>query len=75
MDHLLEKNHQYLFGKKVFFSHKKLTRELVSALNEKKIAIVSGMRYSGKTKFLLDMIQKTGAQDDVFYFNCEVDTL
>jgi len=75
MEQLLEKNHKFLFEKKIFFSQKQPLKDLVEALNSKKIAIVSGMRYSGKTKFVRDMIEKTDAKDEVFYYNSEVDTL
>lgn len=75
MENLLEKNKKFFFEKKVFFSRTNTLKKLVLALNNKKIAIVSGMRYSGKTKFVLDMIQKTWAKEHTFYFNAEVDTL
>lgn len=75
MQNLLEKNKNFFFWKKVFFSHKTLIEKLVKALNKDKIVIVSGMRYAGKTKFVLDMVQKTWAKETVFYHNSEVDTL
>lgn len=75
MENLLEKNLAYLFSRKIFFSHSVLLQKLVEALNKDKIAIISGMRYSWKTKFLHDMLEKTGAKNEVFYYNGEIDTL
>lgn len=75
MEFLLEKNRNFLFSKKVFFSHTNSMKKLVSALNTKKIAIVSGVKYSGKTKFVYDLLEKTNATQHAFYINSELDTL
>jgi predicted AAA+ superfamily ATPase len=75
MEKILTRNKRYLQEKKVYFSHQEKITQVVSALNSKKIVIISGVRHSGKSKFLADFLQKTGTQESTFYYNHDLDTL
>jgi len=75
MKSIIEKNRSFLWGKKVLFGNPTQIKEIVNILNTDKVVILSGIRFAGKTKFLSEMIKKTGLWDKAFYFNKELDTL
>jgi len=75
MELLLKKNIDFLRTKKVYFSQKEKIGRAVEALNKQKILIITGVKYAGKAKFLVDMLTKTNMLGDTFYFNSDIDTL
>lgn len=75
MELLLQRNREHLKEKKVYFSQKNKIEEAVLSLNTKKILILTGIKYAGKTKFLVDLLRKTGQEDTTFYFNADIDFL
>lgn len=75
MENLIQRLQQDISEKKIFFPRRHTLKKLVEELNNKKIVILSGMRYMGKTKLLKEMITKTSSEKDFFYYNSEVDLL
>ena len=72
---LLEKNLEHIKNRKSFRSYDEQLETLVSALNSKKIATVSGLRHTGKTKLIHTLLKKTQSFEKCFYYNSELDSL
>jgi predicted AAA+ superfamily ATPase len=72
---ILEKNRSFIFDMKCYRSYNFELENLVGVLNNKKIATISGLRHTGKTKLIYTLLQKTQSFETSFYYNSELDTL
>jgi len=73
MKNLLKSNRAFLQNKKVLFKNSQKIKSIVDILNKDRVVLISGMRFAWKTKFLCEMIEKTGIWEKAFYFNKELD--
>lgn len=75
LETLLEKQLQYLRQSKSFRQYTNTLSAAVDILNKKNILSISGLRYTGKTELVAQIIQKTQNEEAFFYFNPQLDTL
>lgn len=72
---ILEKNLSYIKKQKSFRNLNSQTKSAVDALNKEKIITISGLKHTGKTKLIHEILKKTQSFDNTFYYNSELDPL
>lgn len=73
MKKLIKKNLGFLFSKTYFFKENKKIKKVVSILNKKKFILISWMKYSWKTKFILSLVKATNNANNTFFLNKDLD--
>ena len=72
---LLEKNIEHIRTQKSFRTFTSELQSITQIINTQKIITISGIRHSGKTKLIAELLRKTNMLEGSFYFDSELDTL
>lgn len=63
-----------LLHKKAYRKYESELQVCIDILNKEKIVQLTGLRYTGKSELVSQIIQKTQIQDNFFYFCPSLDT-
>lgn len=72
---ILEKNLHFIQNTKSYRNFDSKTKSAVLALNNSKIITISGLRHTGKTKLIHEILKQTKSFETSFYYNSELDPL
>lgn len=72
---ILEKNLSFIKNQKSYRKFDSKVQTSVHQLNQHNIITLSGLRHTGKTKLIAEVLKKTNSFDGAFYYNSELDPL
>ncbi len=72
---LLKKLQNHIVSSKPFRTYHWVLEDCIATLNSKKILAISGLRFTGKSELVGEIVRKTQSENDFFYFNPYIDVL
>ncbi len=74
-EQILEYNREYIRTQKAYRSYKDEIVQAVQLLNTERIITVRGLKHTGKTAFISELLKKTDRFDSALYYNGSLDTM